>query len=96
MRKEWDDLAKQHGDRLQVNYVLDKGPRGWKGETGFVTPAIISKLFPKKEGESVKAFICGPPPQVKSIAGPKDGPRQGELIGALKDLGYTSEEVFKF
>jgi hypothetical protein len=32
MEKEWDELAQKHGDRLQVNYVLDKAPRGWKGE----------------------------------------------------------------
>ena len=42
------------------------------------------------------AFVCGPPPQVKSVAGPKDGPRQGELLGALKELGYSAEEVYKF
>lgn len=68
------------------------------GETGFITAPMISKLFPReeKEQEKVMAFVCGPPPQVKSIAGPKDGPRQGELLGALMDLGYSSEEVFKF
>ncbi|KAK1923196.1 putative cytochrome-b5 reductase [Papiliotrema laurentii] len=96
LRKEWDELASKHSDRLKVNYVLDKGPRGWKGETGFVTAPIISKLFPRQEGEKVKAFVCGPPPQVNSVSGGKDGPRQGELKGALKELGYTEEEVFKF
>jgi len=96
MRKEWDELSNKHKDRLEVKYVLDKGPWGWKGETGFVTASTISKLFPRKEGETVKAFVCGPPPQVKSISGPKDGPRQGELSGALKELGYVEDEVFKF
>ncbi|WVR04153.1 hypothetical protein IAU60_001152 [Kwoniella sp. DSM 27419] len=98
LKKEWDNLAKQHPDRLDVQYVLDKGPRGWKGETGFVTADTISKLFPRSanSSEKVMAFVCGPPPQVKSISGPKDGPRQGELAGALKELGYTSEEVYKF
>jgi hypothetical protein len=56
---------------------------------------MIARLFPKGE-DKVRAFVCGPPPQVKSIAGPKDGPRQGELQGALKDLGYTEEQVFKY
>ncbi|WVQ62900.1 uncharacterized protein L199_001049 [Kwoniella botswanensis] len=98
LRKEWDELAKQHPDRLEVKYVLDKGPWGWKGETGFVTPAMISKLFPRSSdsNEKIRAFVCGPPPQVKSLAGPKDGPRQGELQGAFKELGYTADEVFKF
>ncbi|PPQ77949.1 hypothetical protein CVT25_015424 [Psilocybe cyanescens] len=38
----------------------------------------------------------GPPPQVASLAGKKDGQNQGELDGILKDLGYTQEQVFKF
>ncbi len=68
------------------------------GETDCITAPMISKLFFRKEGggDKVMAFVCGPPPQVKSIAGPKDGPRQGELLGALMDLRYASEEVFKF
>lgn len=98
LRKEWDSLATQHPDRLEVKYVLDKGPWGWKGETGFITPNLIQKVFPRSasESEKVKVFVCGPPPQVKAVAGPKDGPRQGELQGALKELGYSADEVFKF
>jgi NAD(P)H-flavin reductase len=65
------------------------------GLTGFVTADMINKVFPKGQ-DKVMAFVCGPPPQVKSLAGPKDGPRQGELLGAFKDLGYTEQEVFKF
>jgi cytochrome-b5 reductase len=96
LRKEWEGLAKEHPDRLDIRFVVDKAEKGWKGETGFVTADLISKVFPKKAGEKVMAFVCGPPPQVNSLAGPKDGPRQGELKGALKDLGYTSDEVYKF
>jgi len=65
------------------------------GEKGFVTSDMLARLFPKGD-DKVRAFVCGPPPQVKSLAGPKDGPRQGELQGALKDLGYTADEVFKY
>jgi len=35
----------------------------------------------------------GPPGQVAAVAGPKDGMKQGELGGALKELGYSSEQV---
>ena len=35
----------------------------------------------------------GPPGQVAAISGPKDGLAQGELGGALKDLGYIKEQV---
>ncbi|ORY31302.1 hypothetical protein BCR39DRAFT_494109 [Naematelia encephala] len=96
LKEKWDQLAKDHPDRLQVKYVVDKSEKGWSGETGFVTAPLISKLFKRQDGEKVMAFVCGPPPQVNSLAGPKDGPRQGELKGALKELGYNSDEVYKF
>ena len=106
LRKEWESLASQHPGRLDLKYVLDKPPKGWKGtrihlftltpgETGFITAEMISKVFPKGE-DRAKVYVCGPPPQTKSLAGPKDGPRQGELQGALKELGYTADDVFKY
>ncbi|WVQ77426.1 hypothetical protein IAR50_007112 [Cryptococcus sp. DSM 104548] len=96
LRKEWDALAKAHPDRLEIKYVVDKAPWGWKGETGFITPDLIKKVFPRAEGDKVRAFVCGPPGQMKAISGPKDGMKQGELSGALKELGYTSDNVFKY
>ena len=36
---------------------------------------------------------AGPPGQVASLAGKKDGMKQGELSGILKELGYTPEQV---
>ena len=65
------------------------------GETGYVTPEIIQKSFPKGS-DKTRVFVCGPPGQVKAIAGAKDGPRQGELQGVLKELGYTADDVFKY
>lgn len=96
LREQWDALAKANPDRLKVVYFLDDPPKGWTGETGYVSKDKIAKYFPKKDGEKVKAFVCGPPPQVAAVSGPKDGMKQGEVAGALKDLGYTSEEVFKY
>jgi sporulation-control protein spo0M len=32
LRKEWDELAAKNPERLNVKYVLDKQPRGWKGK----------------------------------------------------------------
>jgi NAD(P)H-flavin reductase len=96
LRKEWDALAAKYPGRLQVVYFLDNAPSGWKGENGYVTAEHINKYFPRAEGDKVKAYVCGPPGQYKAISGAKDGMKQGEVAGALKDLGYTSEEVFKF
>jgi hypothetical protein len=35
----------------------------------------------------------GPPPQVAAVAGNKAGMKQGELGGALKELGYSEDQV---
>ena len=43
----------------------------------------------------MKIYICGPPGQVAAIAGKKDGMKQGELSGTLKELGYTEDQVRK-
>ncbi len=41
--------------------------------------------------------VCGPPPLMKAISGDKaEDKSQGPLTGILKDLGYTSEQVYKF
>lgn len=56
----------------------------------------IKQYFPRSEGDNVKAFVCGPPGQYQAVSGPKAGKDQGELGGALKELGYKQSEVFKF
>jgi len=62
------------------------------GPTGYITADIIKKHV-SPPSEKVKVFICGPPPQVASIAGKKAGMKQGELGGVLKELGYTEDQV---
>ncbi|ELU40317.1 cytochrome-b5 reductase [Rhizoctonia solani AG-1 IA] len=54
--------------------------------------------------KSMRSLVCsdihnGPPMRLFMISisiGKKDGMKQGPLGGALKELGYTSEQVFKF
>lgn len=41
--------------------------------------------------------VCGPPPMMKAISGDKaEDKSQGELSGHLKEMGYTSDMVYKF
>ena len=44
----------------------------------------------------LRGTLLGPPGQVASLAGKKDGMKQGELGGILKELGYTEDQVYKF
>ncbi|KAB5594574.1 Methylcrotonoyl-CoA carboxylase subunit alpha [Ceratobasidium theobromae] len=93
LKEEFDQLRSKHGDRFEVVYVVDKGDKDWTGPTGFITKDLLKKeIAPASLGEKVMVFVCGPPAQVDAIAGKKDGMKQGPLGGALKDLGYTSEQ----
>ncbi|ORZ27618.1 NADH-cytochrome b5 reductase 2 [Lobosporangium transversale] len=93
-----DELVKTHPDQLKVTYVVSRPPaEGWIGETGRVNAEMIRRHVPEIGTEGNKVFVCGPPGMMNAISGPKNPDlTQGELIGALKDLGLTSEQVFKF
>ena len=86
---------------LQYNiiYGVDKpSSKDFQGFTGYVTPELLSKHFPAPaKAESIKIFVCGPPPQVEAISGGK-GPKgsQGDLKGLLADAGYQPSQVYKF
>ena len=54
---------------------------------------IQQHIPPASLGEKVKILVCGPPGQVASVAGKKDGMKQGEVGGLLKDLGYSEDQV---
>ncbi|KAF9970047.1 NADH-cytochrome b5 reductase [Actinomortierella ambigua] len=97
MKDEIDALAKANPNRFKVTYLVDKAADGWKGPTGFVTKELIKEHMPDYNKGNAKVMVCGPPGMMKAVCGVK-GPNftQGEVDGALKDLGYDSEHVFKF
>ncbi|KAG6331494.1 hypothetical protein ID866_7599 [Astraeus odoratus] len=97
MREQLDAMKQKYPEKLDVVYVVDKPTGKWKGPTGYITPDLIKQyIAPPSLGEKVKVFVCGPPPQVAALAGKKAGMKQGELGGALKELGYTEDQVYKF
>ncbi|KAK9473469.1 uncharacterized protein V1510DRAFT_414124 [Dipodascopsis tothii] len=97
MKDTLDALAAKHPDQIKVVYTLDKAPAGWKGLTGFLSKDVLAKYLPKASADNVKVFVCGPPGMYKAISGTKVSPSdQGELTGALAELGFTKEQVFKF
>ena len=54
---------------------------------------VQQHIPPASLAEKVMVLVCGPPGQVSAVAGKKDGMKQGELGGILKELGYTSDQV---
>ncbi|KDQ51129.1 hypothetical protein JAAARDRAFT_41396 [Jaapia argillacea MUCL 33604] len=97
LREEFDALKKKYPNNFDVIYTLDKPSSDWTGSTGYVSSDLIKKTFsPASAGEKVKIFVCGPPGQLIALAGKKDGMKQGEVGGTLKELGYTEDQVYKF
>lgn len=97
LKEMLDGLAAKHSN-FNVVYTLDKAPWLWKGKTGFVSADMIKEAgLPTAKDADTCVYVCGPPPMMKFISGGK-GPKgsQGEVGGVLKDLGFVSENVYKF
>lgn len=75
---------------------MDKPSEGWTGGKGFVSKDMVKEHLPPP-AEDTMIFFCGPPPMLKAVAGEKGkNYTQGEVGGVLKDLGYTTDMVYKF
>lgn len=84
---------------FKVHYVVNDAGADWKYSKGYITKELIAAHLPpaSEEAGKIKIFVCGPPPFMKALSGEKKSPtEQGELVGALKDLAYSTDQVFKF
>ncbi|TQV98553.1 NADH-cytochrome b5 reductase [Cordyceps javanica] len=97
LKKELEELENTYPQRFRAFYVLDKAPQEWQGSTGFITKDLLKTVLPEPKSENIKIFVCGPPGLMKAISGAKVSPKdQGELSGALQELGYNKDQVYKF
>lgn len=95
LRSRLDALAKAHPAQFQITYVLDKPPKEWHGAAGYVTPALLKQKLAAPSDDSL-VVVCGPPGMMAAVSGGKAKDyTQGELSGALLELGYNSSQVFK-
>ncbi|KAH3664161.1 hypothetical protein OGAPHI_004875 [Ogataea philodendri] len=98
LKKELDELAKKHPDQLKVSYFVDKAPSAAdpKITEGYITKELLQKEL-SGPSDDTHVFVCGPPPLYNALSGNKVSPSdQGEVTGALGELGYTKDHVFKF
>ena len=97
---ELNDLMEHH-PLFAPYYVLSHAPSNWMGGVGHINKEMIKSFMPPptKASESI-VLVCGPPAFMTSISGDKDfntsPPAQGDLTGLLKEMGYSSRQVFKF
>ena len=62
----------------------------------FVCGASLSLSLPCVFFCADERLLCamiGPPGQVSAVAGKKEGMNQGTIIGVLKQLGYSGEQI---
>ena len=82
--------------QVSVVHVLSNPSAAWQGPTGFVSKEMLEQYMPKPSDDNL-VCVCGPPPMMYHVSGNKAKDRsQGELQGLLKELKYTSKQVFKF
>ncbi|KAK1757433.1 hypothetical protein QBC47DRAFT_375980 [Echria macrotheca] len=97
LKEELAKLENTYPQRFRAFYVLDNPPPSWQGGKGFVTKELLKTVLPEPKEENIKVFVCGPPGMMNAVSGNKKSPReQGELVGILKELGYTADQVYKF
>ena len=98
LKEEFEHLENKYPQRFRAFYTLDKAPKEWNGNTGYITKEVLKTVLPEPKTENIKIFVCGPPPMYKAISGAKKSPSdQGELEGAiLEPLGYSKDQVYKF
>ncbi|CEG44128.1 nadh-cytochrome b5 [Plasmopara halstedii] len=95
LRDELDALQYMY-PQFQVHYVVNNADANWKGYTGYVTKKMVEELLPSPSDENLIG-VCGPPPMMDAISGNKNPDRtQGELKGLLKEVGYSSNQVYKY
>ena len=69
----WDDMpfrddieALMQRMTLEVVHVLERPPRGWKGETGLVTAELLARCLPDERIQR-DFFVCGPNAMIDSV-----------------------------
>jgi len=87
--KELEELGKSYPVRLNVRHIVEKDG------ALLPTPGEFASLLPPPNS-NVMVMVCGRGEMTAAIAGPKTKDfKQGDLEGVLKELGYTSLQVWK-
>ncbi|GIY46780.1 NADH-cytochrome b5 reductase 2 [Caerostris darwini] len=84
LRKELEDIAAKHSDRLKLWFTVDRPTEGWKYSSGFVSADMISEHLPPP-ADGVFIVMCGPPPMIKFACTPN-----------LDQLGYPAKSRFAY
>ena len=93
---EFRDLERRFPGRFKAVYTVSNPTAESPFAKGYVTKELLKAHIPGPEERNVKVLFCGPPAMEKAVVGPKGllG-SQGGVGGILKEMGYSSDQVFK-
>jgi cytochrome-b5 reductase len=95
LKEKLDAISFAHPN-FKVFYVCDRPSKDWKGGRGHINKDVLLKALPSPCNDSL-ILVCGPPGLMNFISGDKAPDKsQGPLVGLLKELGYSADQVFKF
>ncbi|XP_026167374.1 NADH-cytochrome b5 reductase 2 [Mastacembelus armatus] len=84
LREELKEVKKNHPDKVNLWFTLDKPPQDWSYSSGFVTYDMIKDHIPAPS-KDVLIVLCGPPPMIQSACLPN-----------LDKLGHKTENIFSY
>lgn len=79
LRRELDQISKDHPDQFQITHILSNPSDEWEGERGHVNRELLQKSVFGPGQENV-ALLCGPPAMI-----------QKAVLPALKEMGYRED-----
>ena len=87
LRKELESIINHPNISFKLHYTLDRPPTdgSWKYSSGFINVNMCKDHLPSSSSENCMIFMCGPPPMIKFACEP-----------ALKELGYSEEQLYTF
>jgi cytochrome-b5 reductase len=90
-----DELSEAN-ENFSVEYMLSQPTDTWKGHQGRLNTSVLEKCLPGPSPDTL-VYVCGPPGFMETVSGDKlPNKDQGPVGGALRELGYTSNMVYKF
>lgn len=90
LKLELDEIVANHSN-IKVHYVLDKPPKEWSGESGYITKDMMERVLPAAAPEN-RVLVCGPPLMVSSIK--KSVVEMG--YAKAKVISKADDQVFVF
>ncbi|XP_062246592.1 NADH-cytochrome b5 reductase 2 [Platichthys flesus] len=84
LREELEEVKKNHPDKVQLWFTLDKPPQDWSYSSGFVSQDMIKEHLPAPSPDAL-IVLCGPPPMIQYACLPN-----------LDKLGHKTENIFSY